>query len=123
MHIRNRHLFAITTALIVVAASIALFASTAAATSAPPPQPPYVGCGDWYVQSSYPMSADDPQWVFRCSWEDNFSPTDWTGTWVANDYYWNADSSQVTWFASYVIDWGWYWSCVLYPSGVGACDA
>jgi hypothetical protein len=109
--------------LFVVAALAAFLAPSAAATPPAPSQPPYEGCSDWYVQSWYPMSTEDSQWVFRCEWDDNFSPTDWTGTWVASDYYWNAESSQVTWFATYVFDWGWYYSCVLYPDGVGACDA
>jgi hypothetical protein len=41
----------------------------------------------------------------------------------ASDYYWNADSSQVTHYADYFLDLdeGFIWSCVLYPSGSGAC--
>ena len=38
-------------------------------------------------------------------------------------YYWNADSSQVMWFATTFWEDGWYTYCNLYPSGIGACDA
>jgi hypothetical protein len=113
----------IVAALVAVAATAALVAPTAVAAPAPPSQPPYEDCSQWFLQSWYPISADEPKWVFRCEWEDNFSPQEWTGSWVANDYYWNAQSSEIRWFATDVIDWGWYWSCVLYPYGVGACDA
>jgi hypothetical protein len=113
---------AMITALVVIAATTALFASTASAAPAPPTQPSYEGCSDWYLQSSYPMSLEDTQWVFRCVWEDSMSE-DGTGWWWASDYYWNAESSQVMWFASYMAEAGWYWSCVLYPYGIGMCDA
>jgi hypothetical protein len=109
--------------LALVSALTGLIAVPAAASPAFPPVSTNEGCTDWYLQDWYPMSQDDPQWVFRCSWEYDFSPEDWTGTWVAYDYYWNADSSQVIEFAGYVIEWGWYGSCVRYPSGIGACDA
>jgi hypothetical protein len=42
---------------------------------------------------------------------------------MASDYYWNVDSSEVRWFASYIYDWGWFSSCVLYPDGIGMCNA
>jgi len=123
----------VNTVLIVVVASMALLAPTAVATPAAPPQPPqastlptyYEGCTDWNLQSSYPMSADHPEWVFSCWWGDNYSEENWTG-WRAHDlYYWNADSSQVMWYGANVIDlenW-WFWDCILYPDGIGMCDA
>jgi hypothetical protein len=110
------------TVFIAIAASAALWLPAASATPAPPSQLPYEGCSDWYVQTSYPMSEDDPQWVFRCS-AGNISWEEGTGWWGASDYYWNADSSQVVHFADYFVDLdeGFFWSCVLYPSGSGAC--
>jgi hypothetical protein len=73
-------------------------------------------------QTSYPMSEDDAQWVFRCS-AGNVSWEEETGWWGASDYYWNAESSQVIHFADYFVDLdeGFGFSCVLYPSGTGAC--
>lgn len=113
----------IVTALTVLAASTAIVVPAAAATQDAPPVAPYEGCSDWYLQSTRPMSAEDTQWVFRCSWEDNFSSEDWTGSFGHSDYYWNADRSTVIWFSGFVYDWGWIWSCNLYPSGVGMCNA
>jgi hypothetical protein len=110
------------TAFVVIAASAALWIPAASATPAPPPQPPYEGCSEWYVQTGPPMSADDAQWVFRCS-AGNVSWEEGTGWWSASDYYWNAESSQVIHFADHFVDLdeGFGFSCVLYPSGSGAC--
>jgi hypothetical protein len=68
--------------LVLTAASAALLAAPAAATTTParPLQPPsayvetawYEGCSDWYLQSTYPMSGADPQWVFTC-WNDYYA--------------------------------------------------
>jgi hypothetical protein len=68
------------------------------------------------------MTGHDAQWVFRCS-AGNVSWEEGTGCGGASDYYWNADSSQVTHYADYFLDLdeGFIWSCVLYPSGSGAC--
>lgn len=109
----------IITAFVVVAALAALLGPAAAATSAPPSQQPYAGCSDWNLQT-----LGDSYWVFSCTEEDNFSPTDGTGWWMENDYYWDANSSQVFWFATYIIDLDsdWYYSCVFPPGSAGACS-
>jgi hypothetical protein len=106
-------------AFVVVAASAAFLGPAAAAMPAPPSQAPYTGCSDWY-----PQTWGDSYWVFNCTWDDNFSPTDGTGTWMENDYYWDANSSQVFWFATYIIDLDsdWYYSCVIPPGSAGACS-
>jgi hypothetical protein len=67
------------------------------------------------------MTANNPKWVFRCEFGELTG--DWnTTSWRADDYYWNATSSKVVWFASYAIDYGSFWQCVLYPTGIGACN-
>jgi hypothetical protein len=105
------------TALIVLAVATAVFTPSAAAVPAPPDVAPYAGCSDW---SWSPTSTDDGWWVFRCLWEDSVYPTE---SWAENDYYWDAASSQVGWYATYAYDWGWYYRCVIPPGGAGACEA
>ncbi len=107
----------VATILALVAVLMALFAPTAAATPAPPPQPPYEGCTDWSLQY---MSPDDPQWVFSCTETGDEYGIAWERI---DEYYWNAESSQVMWFATTFWEDGWYTYCNLYPSGIGACDA
>src|SRR5262249_191092 len=114
--------------LLVVAASAALLAAPAAATTPPrPAQPPsayvqtatYDGCTDWSLQSTYPMSVANPKWVFRC-WNDYGDSSYFYET--SDSYYWNADLQKAIQFNQTVWDSdGWYWSCTLYPSFVGAC--
>jgi hypothetical protein len=109
------------TTVLVIATCAALVVPSAGATPTAPTEPPYDGCSDWYVQTWYPMSEADQQWVFRCeagdiSWEDG------TGWWGYSDYYWNAEWSTITWFAwqSVNLDEGWGFGCVFYPEP-GAC--
>jgi hypothetical protein len=113
--------------VVLAAASAAVLAAPAAATTPPPPTAPpsaYVqtatynnGCTDWYLQSTYPMSATDPQWVFYCSNYDGYFTSQ-------DGYYWNPDLQTVILFEQAVWDDGfdWYWSCTLYPYGIGACN-
>jgi hypothetical protein len=111
------------TLLVLIAGLAVAFAPTAAATPNPPSQAPYAGCTDWYLQSTYPMSTDDPKWVFSCS-EGEVDWDSMTGWQVTNYYYWNDELSQITWYETSIVDlddW-WFYDCTLYPSG-GACDA
>ena len=103
-----------------VSALTGLFALPAGATSSFPPVTRYDGCTDWHLQSWYPMTPDDPQWVFGCEATGEEHGIAWRRF---EEYYWNADSSQVMWFATTLWYDDWYTSCNLYPSGVGACDA
>jgi hypothetical protein len=103
-----------------VLALTGLFALPAAATPSFPPVTPYDGCTDWHLQSWYPMTADDPQWAFGCEATGDEYGIAW---WRYEEYFWNADSSQVTWFATTLWYDDWYMYCNLYPSGIGACDA
>jgi hypothetical protein len=103
-----------------VLALTGLFALPAAATPSFPPVTPYDGCTDWHLQSWYPMTADDPQWAFGCEATGDEYEIAW---WRYEEYFWNADSSQVTWFATTLWYDDWYMYCNLYPSGIGACDA
>ncbi len=113
-----RRVFAV---LALVSALTGLIAVPAAATPAFPPVSTNEGCTDWYLQDWYPMSPDDAHWAFTCTETGDEYGISW---WRADEYYWNADSSQVMWFAtSFYEDGGWYWYCNLYPSGIGACDA
>jgi len=116
--------------LVLVAASTALVAAPASATPPPPTQPPsayvqtatYGGCSDWYLQTTYPMSAADPQWVFTC-WNDWAVDDSYYGT-SQDWYYWKADWQTVILYEQAVWDSaGWYWDCTLYPYGYGACNA
>ena len=36
--------------------------------------------------------------------------------------YWREKSSEVRWYGMSWFD-GWFWSCILYPEGFGACNA
>lgn len=110
---------AIITAVVVIAAATAIFAPTAAAAPTPPTEPPYAGCSDWSL--SYPMSFDDPQWVFGC--EEGSVDENLVGTWIGNYYYWRAESAEVRWYAISMISDGWFWWCNLYPDGIGMCNA
>ena len=113
---------AIVIAVVVMTSTVALFApSSAAATPPPPPDPPIAGCSDWVLSTWWPMSVDDPRWVFQCE-EGYIDPTDWSGYWIANLYYWRQESSEVRWYGRSWFD-GWFWSCILYPEGFGACNA
>jgi hypothetical protein len=116
--------------LVLAAAAAVVVAAPAEASPPPPPGPPsaYVqtatynnGCTDWYLQSTYPMSATDPQWVFTCSSTDGWPDSYY---WTSQDsYYWNADRQTVIQFQWTVWDsTGWYWDCTLYPYGIGACN-
>jgi hypothetical protein len=102
-------------------ALLGVFAPAAAAdTPAFPAVAPSEGCTDWHLQTWYPMSPDDPQWTFGCEVTGDEYGIAW---WRYDEYYWNADSSQVMWFATTFWEDGWYTYCNLYPSGIGACDA
>jgi hypothetical protein len=93
--------------------------SVATAAPAFPPEPPYEGCTDWYLQY---MSPDEPQWAFTCTQTGDEYGIAW---WRADEYYWNADSSQAILFAtSYFEDGGWYWYANYYNCSSGcAYDA
>ncbi len=101
-----------------VAVLIALFAPTAAATPVFPPQPPYEGCTDWYLRY---MTPDDPQWAFTCTETGEEYGIPWERY---DEYYWNADSSQVISFATTFWEDGWYWYANYYNCSAGcAYDA
>lgn len=101
-----------------VSALTGFFAPPAAAMPTFPSVAPYEGCTDWTLRY---MTPDDPQWTFSCA---EIGVDDYGSTWERyEEFYWNADSSQVMWFASTLWFDGWYWYCNLYPSGIGACDA
>ena len=106
--------------LALVAALTGPVAAAATATPAHPPVPTLEGCTDWYLQDWHPMSPDDAHWAFTCEQTGDEYGISW---WRSDEYYWNADFSQVMWFATSFFENGWYWYCNLYPSGVGACDA
>jgi hypothetical protein len=103
-------------------ALIGVFAPAAAAdTPAFPPVSTYEGCTDWQLQRWSPMSPDNPQWTIVCEMTGDEYGITW---WRWDEYYWNKDAGEIWLFAtSYYDDGGWYSSCILYPSGVGACDA
>jgi hypothetical protein len=111
-----RRVFAV---LALVSALTGPIAVPAAATPAPPPSP-YEGCTDWYLQTWYPMSPDDAHWAFTCTENGDEYGSSWERI---EEYYWNADSSQVMWFATTFWFDDWYTYCNLYPYGIGACDA
>jgi hypothetical protein len=113
------------TLFVLIAGFAVALAPTAAAAATPtsPSQAPYAGCTDWYLQSTYPMSADDAKWVFSCS-EGEIDWDSMTGWQLTNYYYWNDELSQILWFETSITDlddW-WFYNCTIYPGG-GACEA
>jgi hypothetical protein len=89
-------------ALVLTATALLVASAAAATTPPPPPGPPsaYVqtanytdGCTDWSLQSTPPMSAANPKWVFTCTntyWYDPNDPDAWWESW--NRYYWDANT-------------------------------
>jgi hypothetical protein len=109
--------------LVLIAALAMAFAPTAAATPTAPSQPPYAGCTDWHLQSTYPMTPDDPRWVFTCT-EGAIDWNNGTGWEVTNYYYWNDQLSEITAFETSIVDlddW-WFSDCTFYLAGQ-ACEA
>jgi hypothetical protein len=109
--------------LVVIAAFAMAFVPTAAATPTAPSQAPYAGCTDWSLQSTYPMTPDDPKWVFTCT-EGAIDWNNGTGWEVTNYYYWNDQLSQILNYETTVVDlddW-WFSDCMFYFGG-HACEA
>jgi hypothetical protein len=109
--------------LVLIAAFAMAVAPTAGATSTAPSQPPYAGCTDWHLQSSYPMTPDDPKWVFTCT-EGAIDWSNGTGWEVTNYYYWNDQLSEIINYETTVVDlddW-WFSDCMVYFAG-HACEA